>query len=132
MLIISIGRSPNNKIVISDTSNAVSSKHGEIKILDSGSIFYCDMSRNGTVVNGKLINNTECQVQRGTQIVFPNNSKLDWRQIPFPSQLANVKKEFTIGKNPDNNMQVSGDKVSRYHAVLKLTTNGRYYLYDQS
>jgi len=132
MMIISIGRSPNNKIVVSDSTNAVSSNHGEIKLLDNGSLFYCDKSRNGTMVNGKLINQMECSVQRGAPIIFPNGARLDWKQIPFPSHLADVKKQITIGKSPDNDIQLTGSRTSRYHAVLKITRNREYYLYDQS
>lgn len=132
MIIISIGRNPSNKIVIHDPTNTVSRNHGEIRITDNGNIYYRDYSRNGTIVNDKVIRNSEQLVQRDTPIVFPNNSLLDWNRVPRPSHLPNVKTEITIGRNPDNRIQLFGDNISRYHAVLKITNDGKYYIYDQS
>ncbi len=132
MIIISIGRNPSNKIVIHDPTNTVSRTHGEIRITDNVNIYYRDYSRNGTIVNDKVIRNSEQLVQRDTPIVFPNNSLLDWNRVPRPSHLPNVKTEITIGRNPDNRIQLCGDNISRYHAVLKITNDGKYYIYDQS
>ncbi|MDP4813478.1 MAG: FHA domain-containing protein [Saprospiraceae bacterium] len=132
MIIVSIGRNPDNKVVIKDNSNSVSGNHGEIKIFDNGSMYYKDISRNGSMINGRLIHNTECPVQRGASIIFPNNNKLDWDEVPYPSQLKNVKEEISIGKNPDNKIQINASQSSRYHAVLKITSDGKYYIYDQS
>lgn len=132
MQIITIGRNPGNKIVIQDPTKKVSGNHGEIKIVNSNLIYYKDISTNGTMVNGKIIHHTECQVQRGTPIVFPNNTPLDWNKVPSPSYLHNVKKEITIGKSPDNQIQLHSEKASRYHAILKISNDGKYYIYDQS
>lgn len=132
MLTLSIGRNPDNKIVIHDPTNSVSGNHGEIKIHPNGSIYYRDKSTNGTLVNGRRIHNEELTVQRGTPIIFPNNSRLDWNQVPFPSHLRNVKKEITIGKSEDNLIRLEAANSSRHHAVLKITKNGKYFLFDKS
>ena len=132
MIIISIGRNPSNKIVIDDNTKSVSSNHGELKIADNGSIYYSDVSKNGTMVNGKMLQNSEVQVHRGDLIIFPNNSKLDWHQVPVFTQLPNLKKQITIGKSSDNEIQVHSDNISRYHAVMKITKSGKYYIFDQS
>jgi len=132
MIIISIGRNPDNKVVIHDPSNSVSVYHGEINVINNHSIIYKDFSTNGTLVNGSLLKNSQVTVQRGTLIVFPNNSQLDWNQIPIFSNLQNVKTEITIGKNASNNIKLHAEKASRYHAILKITNDGKYYLYDLS
>lgn len=132
MLIITIGRNSNNDILIQDPSLSVSANHAEIKVLRDQSLFFVDKSTNGTMVGGKLLHNGERKVQRGTVIVFPNGTALDWNLVPLPTQLSNIKKEITIGKNPDNDLRLNSDKASRYHAQLLLTDKGAYYLFDQS
>ncbi len=133
MLIITIGRNPDNRIIIDDSSEKVSRNHGEIKITDSGAISYRDISTHGTKVNGKLISNAEVNINRNDQLVFPDNTRLDWSLVPvYPTNLADVKKEMTVGTEATNSIQINGNKISRNHAVLKITKGCNYYIYDQS
>ena len=132
MTIISIGRNSDNMIVIPDATSKVSGSHGQIKIFANGTISYADFSTNGTLVNNTLVHNSEIVVQRGTSIVFPNQVHLNWNEVPDISSIPNIWKQVSIGKNPDNEIHVFDDKISRYHAVLKITKDGKYFLYDQS
>ncbi len=63
--ICKIGRDTSNDIIISEP--IVSSFHGEIKNMD-GKIYYVDKSRNGSIVDGKRINNTEIQLNENSVI----------------------------------------------------------------
>ena len=132
MIVISIGRNPENKIVINDDTKSVSNSHGEIKIADNGIMYYADTSTNGTIVNGKKIKDAEVIIRRNESIIFPNNAKLDWNQVPSFVHTPNLKQQISIGKNPDNQIQVVADNVSRYHAILKITNDCKYYIFDQS
>lgn len=74
MKVVRIGRSPDNDIVISDSS--VSRKHLEIIKTDSGGYFLKDLSsRNGTYVNGQRVKETELQ---NIDIIRIGNTTLPW------------------------------------------------------
>lgn len=85
MEMISIGRDSSNRIVIPDNSSKISRNHGTLRIFDNGTMSYSDHSTNGTWVNGNLIRNSEVPVQRGSNIMFPNNVQLNWSQVPLQS-----------------------------------------------
>lgn len=82
MQIISIGRKPDNQIVINDHSQTVSSYHAIIKVTETN-IFITDKSTNGTKVNGyKIPKGTEYPINRGDSISFADRFYLDWSKIP--------------------------------------------------
>jgi S1-C subfamily serine protease len=93
---------------------------------------YADNSRNGTIVNGRPIKGVEIPVDRDTAIVFPNGIKLDWRKVPAFASIPNLKKQLTIGKDASNDIKIYADNISRHHAILKITNNNKYFLFDQS
>ena len=82
--IYTIGRDPQNDIVINDRTNVVSRSHATIKI-DGSKISIIDQSQNGTYVNGmRMASNQEFPVTRKDSISFANVAELDWSLIPDP------------------------------------------------
>ena len=93
----------------------------------------CDKgSTNGTFLNGnKLSPNVEVLVRRGDNIVFAN-TPLDWSYVPEVRPDSNVQRLIAIGSHPRNQIHVSGQKVSRFHATVKQTNDGKWYISDHS
>ena len=82
--VYTIGRDPQNDIVINDRTNVVSRSHATIKI-DGSKISIIDQSQNGTYVNGmRMASNQEFPVTRKDSISFANVAELDWSLIPDP------------------------------------------------
>src|SRR6185369_201437 len=123
MIIISIGRDPNNRIELEDTAQVVSNYHAELKIKDNGSMSLFDKSTNGTVVNGTQIPKTQdFPVYRGNVVSFANKATLNWSLVPEVPVSEDTLRIMSIGKNPDNDIQLSTqDRISRYHALLRIT-----------
>ncbi len=136
MTIITIGRDTENRIVINDPNPEpkVSSFHAEIKINDDGSLLLIDKSTNGTYVNGtKIQKGKEVPIYRGNNISFANIVNLDWNQVPDITQTKDLKETLTVGKDISNNIQLRyHEKLSRYHAEIKITNNGKMFIRDLS
>jgi serine protease Do len=142
MKTIKIGRNPDNDIVIDDSSRTVSGYHAVLKVYDNGSITINDSSTNGTYINGtKATKGIEVAVKKGDEIRFGPHATLKWSLIdlpvakPYATAIENDEKEsYSIGSATDNRIIISdpGNHVSRYHAILKLKWDGKYYIYDQS
>lgn len=147
MKILKIGRSSENDIVIADETLTVSGSHAVIKVTDEGIITICDISRNGTKVNGNFIDkNQEIRIQKGDEVIMGRLAKLDWSKVPVPiiSNATDVEKatvmgndeteSFSIGTSSDNKIVLTDPTahISRHHATLKLKPDGHYYIYDQS
>ena len=131
MNIITIGRSQNSRIVINNQK--VSSNHAEIHIDDFGNYTLKDSSMNGTTINGREVHNSSQTIQRGDSVIFGKVVPLDWNQIPMvQNDNHNFKHSITIGTNPDNKIQIYNDKVSRYHAKIKIDKNCSIFINDQS
>ena len=89
MITITIGRSPQNQIVIDEMS--ISRSHAKIEVDDASRIFITDFSSNGTLVNGqRLFANLRKQILRSDIVNFANVSDLDWTLIPQPMNLGTV------------------------------------------
>ncbi len=138
-----IGRNPDNDIVIGDENRTVSGYHAVLKVNDNGIITICDNSTNGTLVNGvKITKDLDMPVKKGDDIRFSKIASLDWSLVDVPASGGNdatvidngEKESYSIGTALDNQVIISdtGQHVSRHHATLKLKTDGKYYIYDQS
>ena len=114
-------------------SQYVSSYHAELLLLDNGDILLTDKaSRNGTFVNDERISpNKEVSVKRGDTIRFADTI-LDWNAVPMPENMSDVKEIRGIGSNYKNKYQLQGDKISRFHATLKLKKDKKWYIQDHS
>ena len=131
MKLIIIGTSPDAHMKLN--SPYVSGYHAELLLLDNGDILLTDKaSRNGTFVNEERISpNKEVSVRRGDTIRFADTS-LDWNTVPMPENMSDVKEIRDIGTNYKNRYQLQGDKVSRFHATLKLKKDKKWYIQDHS
>lgn len=131
MRLIKIGRSASCDIVLH--SNKVSNVHAEITILNNGDILLEDLdSHNGTyVMNKRIAPNTSINIKRGDAIRFADVELL-WDQVPMPERSDNYKAIYGIGSNFRNEIQVVGHTVSRFHATLKISKNGKATIQDHS
>lgn len=111
----------------------VSGYHAELLLLDNGDILLTDKaSRNGTFVNDERISpNKEVSVKRGDTIRFADTT-LDWNNVPMTENMSDVKEIRGIGTNYKNKYQLQGDRVSRFHATLKLKKDKKWYIQDHS
>lgn len=132
MRLLKIGSSPDCDIVLN--SKRVSSLHAELIMLNNGDILLEDKgSTNGTFVNNQLIKQgASVPVRRGDLIRFAD-TELQWASVPQPSDNSMFKKIYGIGSNMRyNDIQVTGNTVSRFHATLKIDKQGRAFLEDHS
>jgi len=132
--IITVGRSPQNDIVINN--NNVSSSHARFKISTNEIILEDVGSTNGTYINGEKI--TSQKVTANDTITFSKTHTFDWKLLdeliktgkPVKSgtgQRVHTKiKErdvITIGRSSDNDLVINNIKVSRKHAKLEKSGN---------
>lgn len=131
MKLIIIGSAPD--VHVRYDSPYVSGYHAELLLLDNGDILLTDKaSKNGTFVNDTRISpDKEVSVKRGDSIRFADVA-LDWNTIPIQQNLQGVKEIRGIGTNFRNKYLLQGDKVSRFHATLKLKKDGKWYIQDHS
>lgn len=134
-IIVRIGRSPKNEIVISDQN--VSSSHAKFKITEDSITLEDVGSTNGTYVNGEKI--TSANVSENDKISFSKNYNFDFQKLnPFikklqedftfqspvkaerlQTQLIQENQIITIGRSSDNDLVINNIKVSRKHAKLE-------------
>lgn len=80
MATITIGRSPQNTIVVDSSYSTVSSNHATIT--DNGGILTLqDHSTNGTYVNGQHIHNQSISIRQGDRITLASTYELPWREV---------------------------------------------------
>ena len=131
MRLLKVGRDASCDIVLH--SNKVSSLHAEITVLNNGDILLEDKnSHNGTFVMNKPIKpGTSISIRRGDAIRFAD-VELMWSQIPATEDNSKFKALHGIGTNFRNDLQISGNTVSRFHATLKIGKDGKAYIQDHS
>lgn len=84
---IKIGRSTQCDIIINDSY--ISGIHAEIKLVSSGRYVYTDMSRNGSVLNGRIIGHNPIEITYGTPILLAGKIPLPWEQIQMKLDSVN-------------------------------------------
>ncbi len=131
MRLLKIGRAQTCDIVLN--SDKVSSLHAELVMLDSGDIQLEDKnSRNGTyIMNQPIQPGKPVNVRRGDAIRFAD-VELQWSQVPMPEDNSAYKAIYGVGSNFNNDIQISGATVSRYHATIKVGRDGKVYIVDHS
>lgn len=129
MKLIKIGSSSQCDIVIHD--KYVSAHHADLTLLDNGDIYLEDKdSTNGTFVGNKKIDpNKEVSVRRGDLIRFADET-LVWARVPALEKNDKYKTIINIGTNYRNDLVINSAAVSRYHACLKITKDGKAFLTD--
>lgn len=133
MRLISFGSSSRAQIVFDN--QYVSGYHAELIQLDNGDMLLVDKgSTNGTFVNGnRLTPDKEVRVTRNDTINFANQT-LNWQRVP-PLQLPDKENIVTIkgvGSHHLNPIHITGSHVSRFHATIKQTKDGKWYICDHS
>lgn len=131
MRLLKVGRDASCDIVLQSTK--VSALHAEITLLNNGDIILEDKeSRNGTyIMNSRIRPNTPVNIKRGDAIRFAD-VELIWNQIPIPESTENLKAIYGIGTNKLNEIQLSSNTVSRYHATLRIYRNNKATIEDHS
>jgi pSer/pThr/pTyr-binding forkhead associated (FHA) protein len=131
MRLLKIGRDGSCDIVLH--SDKASSLHAEITLLNNGDILLEDKnSSNGTyIMNRPIKPGTQVNIKRGDAIRFADVELL-WDQIPAPEDNSNYKAVYGIGSNFRNDIQITGNTVSRFHATLKIDKKGKTFLFDHS
>ena len=77
MKTITLGR-VDCDIILSDSN--ISRKHATISLVN-GQYVYNDISKNGTVINGKMYNNEKVVIAPGTPVYLANKVQLPWPQV---------------------------------------------------
>jgi len=99
--------------------------NGDILLEDKG-------STNGTyVMNQRIKPNKPVNVVRGDAIRFAD-CELQWSQIPMPEDNSAYKGIYGVGSHFNNDFQISGATVSRYHATIKQGRDNKFYILDHS
>lgn len=131
MRLLKIGRDASCDIVLN--SKNVSSLHAELTLMNSGDIMLEDKnSLNGTYIQNQRINpNSAVKVRRGDAIRFAD-VELQWSQVPMPEDNSAYKAIYGIGSHFNNDIQISGGTVSRYHATVKVGKDNKVYIVDHS
>ncbi|MBQ9651509.1 MAG: FHA domain-containing protein [Prevotella sp.] len=131
MRLLKIGRDTSCDIVL--YSDKVSSLHAEITLMNSGDIMLEDKgSSNGTFIQNQAIKpGKPVKIRRGDAIRF-GDVELQWSQVPMPEDNSAYKAIYGVGSHFNNDIQVSGGTVSRYHATIKVGKDGKVYIIDHS
>lgn len=131
MRLLKIGRDASCNIVMH--SDKVSSIHAELTILNSGDMMLEDKgSRNGTyIMNQRIAPNKPVNIKRGDAVRFAD-VELQWSQVPMPEDNSAYRAVYGIGSHFNNEIQISGSTVSRYHATVKQGKDGKMYIIDHS
>lgn len=131
MRLLKIGRDASCDIVLH--SEKVSSVHAEITLMNSGDILLEDKgSRNGTFIQNQAIKpGKPVNIRRGDAIRF-GDVELQWSQVPMPEDNSAYRAIYGIGSHFNNDIQISGGTVSRYHATIKVGKDNKVYIIDHS
>lgn len=131
MRLLKIGRDASCDIVL--YSEGVSSLHAELTLLNNGDIQLEDKgSRNGTfVMNQPIKPGKPVNIRRGDAVRFAD-VELQWSQVPMPEDNSAYKAIYGIGSHFNNDIQISGNTVSRYHATVKVGRDNKVYIVDHS
>lgn len=131
MKLLKIGRDASCDIVLHSVK--VSSLHAELTLMNNGDIMLEDKdSKNGTFIMNQAIKpGKPVKVRRGDAIRFAD-VELQWSQVPMPEDNSAYKAIYGIGSHFNNEIQLSGSTVSRYHATIKVGRDRKVYIIDHS
>lgn len=140
MRIITIGRSPDNDVVVSEQERTVSKSHALLMIDRDGNARIRDCeSTNGTFVNGKKI--TEAPVSPKDEVRLGEyrldiaaclNDRLPGQHKEREELKGEVVRTVTIGRNATNTIVVPFPDVSGEHADIVVYKNGDILLRDRN
>lgn len=130
MKLLRIGSSNNCDIIYHNPY--VSGIHAELLLTDDGEMYISDKnSMNGTFVGNTRLNpNEETKVQRGDLVRF-GEVELNWSHVPNAYGPKNGEVWTNIGTSQRNEIVVSSQFASRYHAILKKKDK-KYFIMDNN
>lgn len=101
MIRITIGRNPQNMIVVDGRYDTVSGNHATIYV-ENGQLRFEDHSTNGSYVNGRPIHNTSCYIQQGDAVLLSHKYSLDWNVLSdyLPRDHATHRFPQNVGQDP--------------------------------
>lgn len=119
MNVITVGKSASCDIVIDN--QYVSRVHGEISIVNNH-YMYRDTSKNGTVVNGRPVNNREVEVNPNDRILLANQVQLPWSQVYqlLPLNQGGNNPQVSDYNPPANNYNPAPQKPGDGPSVLGI------------
>lgn len=79
--VVTMGRSPQNSIVVSEHYCSVSNNHADISMTSKGTLVLNDHSRNGTLVNGNNVHGASVCINIDDDILLAGVYHLDWNTI---------------------------------------------------
>lgn len=111
-------------------SQFVSGVHAELILLDNGEVLIEDKgSTNGTFVgNQRLRPNVETKIMRG-DLVRLGDTELPWQFVPV-MRTANYRHIYNIGSSLRNDVKLTSQFGSRYHATLFIDDKGKATIVD--
>lgn len=78
---LTIGRAPDNTIVVGQEYETVSNRHADLSIGADGRLIFTDHSSNGTEINGREFRNQAVYVEVGDNIRLAGRYPLDWAAV---------------------------------------------------
>lgn len=126
---ITIGRSSQCDIVIAH--DGISRVHAEVSLVGNQYV-YRDISKNGSSIGGRMVNNERVSVAAGTEILLANRIPLPWAQIYalLPMQALHPYEQRTVAYGhggyepqpqvyvPNNNGYVKTDEMGAGWGIL--------------
>ena len=130
MKLLRIGSSNNCDIIYHNPY--VSGIHAELLLTDNGEMFISDKnSMNGTFVGNTRLNpNEETKIQRGDLVRF-GEVELNWSHVPSGYGPKAGEVWHNIGTSQRNEIVVSSQFASRYHAIA-MVKDKKVYLMDNN
>lgn len=132
---MSLGRDPKNSVVFSEGD--VSRRHAEVAEKD-GSYYLRDLgSSNGTFLNQQALPQGKwVEFRPGDSLRLGSEVCLDRSQHDLPEQLPELKlpgkgEALTVGRSPDNGLQLAWPDSSRSHAVIQ-EKDGQSWILDKN
>ena len=124
----SIGKTPDNDVVINDT--AVSSHHVKIFIKDND-VYIVDLnSTNGTFVNDMMLSpNKPIKINNNDKICFYKNCFVFTTTQNNKTKIFSKNSSFTIGKDKSNDIVINYKLISSKHVRI-FEQNNRWYIQD--
>lgn len=107
---ITIGRAPDNSLVVSQQFETVSNRHADLCFDDDGRLMFTDHSSNGTIVNGRVVRNQTVTVSVDDEIRLAGTFLLEWSAVmALMPELLRAESRRTRRRSEINPMSALSD-----------------------